>query len=52
MKFLFVQKKTLKEIIECTLQTLNDKWLSCSTVKELFANFHHGDFETEDVARS
>ncbi|XP_042310079.1 uncharacterized protein LOC121923591 [Sceloporus undulatus] len=52
MKFLFLQKKTPKEIHECMMQTLSDKCPSYSTVKKWCANFQQGDFETEDAARS
>lgn len=52
MKFLFLQKKTAKEIHECMMQTLSVKCPSYSTVKKWCANFQRGDFETEDAARS
>uniref|UniRef100_A0A8D0DII8 Mos1 transposase HTH domain-containing protein n=1 Tax=Salvator merianae TaxID=96440 RepID=A0A8D0DII8_SALMN len=52
MKFLFLQKKTLKEIHEFMMQTLSDKCPSYSTVKKRCASFQCGDFETEDAARS
>lgn len=43
-------KKTPKELHECMLQTLNDKWPSYSAVKKWRANFRSGDFETEELA--
>ncbi len=52
MKFLFLQKKTPKEIHECIMQTLVDKCPSYSTLKKSCGNFQRGDFETEDAARS
>lgn len=52
MKFLFLQKKTPREIHDCMMQTLADKCPSYSTVKKWCANFQRGDFETEDAGRS
>ena len=52
MKFLFLQKKTAKEIHECMTQTLSDKCPSYSTVKKWCANFQRGDFETNYAGRS
>lgn len=50
MKSLFMLTKTPKKMYEYTMQTLCDKWPSYSTVKKWCANFHHGDFETQDAA--
>lgn len=39
MKFLYMQKKTSKEINENMMQTLGNKCLSQSTMKKWYANF-------------
>lgn len=50
MKFLFLQKKVPKDIQECLIQSLNDKFSSYSTEKKLCDNFQRRHFETHVTA--
>jgi len=51
IKFFFLQGKALKEIHAILTQTLGEHALSYATVKNLVAQFRHGDFSTCDVPR-